>query len=161
MTTAWRLLHRFRIVLEEATSANEYEEVHHTSLRQVLFRRTVESEPTVVSGRETDSLNEEKRSSKSEAAGVGRDSEALEQILDGEKDGEVVAATIQFIKLIFKGVGRKYAQRYSAQCAFFLRGPLPFPELLEACVHREPVTDKEIELYSSPLYIKLPAILRP
>jgi hypothetical protein len=159
LSTTWRLLHRFRTVIEESFASDEQGKTHHSLLRKVFYRRTVESLPSEMPDFQADAINETMTTSTSTAVGVLSQFNGIDQMLHQAGDGKIVAATIQFIVDIFDGVSRKYSQKYAAQFAFINSGGCTFEALLKACVFREPISDHEIASYSSQEYLNLPGRL--
>lgn len=133
ITTVWRLLHRLRNVLAKLADCSSDEAIHHSLITGVLYRRSIESKPGVASHLVT---------------GVGS-SRSL---------SSNVEVTRKFIADVFRGVSRKYAQLYIHQFRFSLASGNRFEKLLSACLECEPLSDVQIQIYSSSTLLLIPVV---
>jgi len=144
VTTAWRILHKLRVVFELWFAPDQEQTVHHSFLAKILYRRSIES-PSINASSQT-------RNSKSS---VPKQSESSQP----EQDPAVckaVAKAVGFIETIFCGVSRKFSQRYFYQFSFFLKFRGEFRALLAACTSTRSISNEEIESYTSPELVTLP-----
>jgi DNA-directed RNA polymerase subunit RPC12/RpoP len=135
-STVWRLLHKLRKLFEEISQPLIPGVVVHCSgLMHVLFKRSLES-----------AADSKANQLLMRPANLGPPSR-VEETAVGKAMG-TIGEKVQ-------GIARKYAQPYAAELCF-LATSFNFMELLRFCFGARPVTNKEIEQYSSPDFLILP-----
>ncbi len=137
-STAWRQLHKFRIMIEEQFRLAETVLIDRGFLKNVLFRRCRDSE--AVTAEDTSS-----------------DNSWPEGDLDSEEQ-QAADDFCQHLRTVFHGISTKYCQAYASEYAFITGSRPTFGELLVACLRSAPKTTATIVAYSSPDRIALPLV---
>ena len=132
-STVWRLLHKLRRLFEEIYQPLiRGVTVHYSRLKQVMFKRSVESAP------------------KSDAKPMM--TLAARTIFEESAVGKAIGKISRKVQ----GIARKYGQPYAAELCFFAAS-FNFLGFFRFCFNARPVGNKEIEAYSSPDFLVLPA----
>ncbi len=136
-STVWRWGQQIRLLLNDLFMDSEDCAVDIELLRQVLFRRSVE----------TPAIDSEQHQSESVAL--------VEEY--NEEERLSILKTQGFVSTYHHGVSKKYAQLYAAEFRFFLRSKQQsIKALLGLVLGAGPVSVEDVRAYSSPQFIILP-----
>ncbi len=136
-STAWRHLQKLRMMIEEQFRLAETVLIDRVFLKNVLFRRSRDSQPATDQEESPTCLQEDD--------------------LDSEEQ-QAADDFCQHLRTVFRGISTKYCQAYASEYGIITGSRPTFRELLIACIRSGPKTTATIVAYSSSDTIALPMV---
>jgi len=140
ISTAHRNMHKCRLVMYKFFAPDEeVEEIHHSSFRERLWRRTTESPASY-----DETLSEyEARTTEIPTGNLSQAALVL------------ILKLCEFLESGFQGVSRKLLQLYVAQSNYVMRYADQPHLLMDLCFRTRWIRDKDVRCYSSPEMIRI------
>jgi len=143
-SSAWEQLQKIRTVLESQTRSEDSVEVACSLLHSALFKPSSETPFEI-----------ESPISKDDRIVSVTLMPATEDTITSVSD-DLMKALIAFLLSIFRGVSRKYAQKYIAQFSWLLKKRhVDFLGLLTICIRGKPIHQQSIYDYRSPFMVRI------
>jgi len=137
VSTAYRNMHKCRLVMYKSLTPEEVEEIHHSAFQEKLWRRTTESPASY-----DETLSEYE----------ARTKEIPPKHL---MDNSLVEKLCEFLETGFQGVSRKLLQLYVAQSNYVMLYADQPHLLIDLCFRTRWIRDKDVRCYSSPEMIRI------